>query len=678
MLRILTVPALVSACAFAQAPPAWMPAPWKAELAPGRQMIDATFSVSAAGCSDSRVESAANRLTARLSRQTGIAMRPGRPALIIECRGAAPEYPALYENESYALDVTSAGSRLQAETATGALRGLETFAQLVRPGAEGFEAPAVHIEDHPRFPWRGLMLDVARHWLPVPVVERNLDAMAAVKLNVLHWHLADDQGFRVESLRFPRLQQAGSDGNFYTQAEVRRIVAYARERGIRVVPEFDMPGHTTSWFAGYPELASAAGPYRVERSWGIFQPTMDPSRPETYAFLDAFLGEMTALFPDPFFHIGGDEVDDAQWKRSASIQAFAREHSLGDSHELQAYFNRRVEALLKKYGKTLVGWDEALAPGLAPATVIQSWRGQQSLADAARKGYRGVLSFGYYLDHLRPASFHYQIDPLSGAAGELDREQTARILGGEACMWSEYVSAETVDSRIWPRAAAIAERLWSPKEITDVASMYARLENISRVLDWTGARHRANYGPMLVRLAGGRSVEPLEALADAVEALGIEGRRDARKYTSQVALNRLVDAARPESEAVRELERAATTAGKDPAGHQAEVAALRAAFTEWSENHALLVPLAQDNFLLSELRPLSEDLSALGAMGLRALDYLQTGRPAPATWVAEQNRRLGEMQKPKAEVTLAAARPVRILLEAAARSGVQDRAEALK
>ena len=174
----------------------------------------------------------------------------------------------------------------------------------------------MHIEDRPRFPWRGLMLDVSRHWMPVEVVERNLDAMAAVKLNVFHWHLSDDQGFRVESRRYPRLQQLGSDGHYYTQDEIRRVVAYALDRGIRVVPEFDIPGHTTSWFPGYPELAGAPGPYAIGRHFGVFDPVMDPSREETYAFLDGFLGEMAALFPDPYFHIGGDEVNGKQWSQS--------------------------------------------------------------------------------------------------------------------------------------------------------------------------------------------------------------------------------------------------------------------------------------------------------------------------------------------------------------------------
>ncbi len=210
-----------------------------------------------------------------------------------------------------------------------------------------FQAPAVHIEDHPRFPWRGLMMDVSRHWMPVDVVKRNLDAMAAVKLNVFHWHLSDDQGFRVESKRFPKLQELGSDGNFYTQDEIRQVVEYARARAIRVVPEFDIPGHTTSWFVGYPELASAPGPYKIERTWGIFQPTMNPAREETYQFLDAFIGEMAALFPDPYFHIGGDEVEETQWKQSASIQAFAREHQLAPAATCMATSTSACSKIVK-------------------------------------------------------------------------------------------------------------------------------------------------------------------------------------------------------------------------------------------------------------------------------------------------------------------------------------------
>jgi hexosaminidase len=647
-----------------------MPLPVKVEIASGKLTIDGSFSVAATGYSDLRLESALNRFAARISRQTGIPMLAARPSdasratLRVECAGV-PSGPgaadlSLGEDESYRLDVAPDGARLQAATVAGALHGLATFAQLALPGAEGFQVPAIHIEDRPRFPWRGLMLDVSRHWMPLEVVERNLDAMAAVKLNVFHWHLSDDQGFRAESRRFPRLQQFGSDGSFYTQAEIRHVVAYARDRGIRVVPEFDMPGHTTSWLVGYPELASSPGPYSIGRTWGVFDGAMDPTREETYDFLDAFLAEMTQLFPDPYFHIGGDEVNGKQWSQSATIQAFAKEHNLEGTRGLQVYFNQRIQKLLQKYGKIMVGWDEILHPDLPADTVVQSWRGQASLAEAASKGYRGILSAGYYLDHLSPASYHYAIDPLADAAQKLAPEQASRILGGEACMWAEYANAETVDSRIWPRAAVIAERLWSPKETADVDSMYARMEAVSRVLEWTGVRHRANYGPMLDRLAAGRPTEPLRILADSCEAQGLGPRARAMKYTSLTPLNRFVDAARPESESVRALEQAA---GKP------DIAQLREQFTRWAANDAHFQLLAKDNALLGELKPLSQDLSALGSAGLRILTYLESGRPAPKAWLSAQAKELDRMLKPRNEVVLAAVRPVKLLLDELARRG---------
>jgi len=676
-LLLLTVAWSAAQAARAAAPPL-MPLPVKVETAAGKLAIDGSFSVAATGYTDLRLESALNRFAARISRQTGIPMLTARPAdagpgpegtphpatLRVECAGVpsgpGTEDPSLGEDESYQLDVAPDGARLKAATVAGALHGLETFAQLVAPGAEGFQVASIHIEDSPRFPWRGLMLDVSRHWMPVEVVERNLDAMAAVKLNVFHWHLSDDQGFRAESRRFPRLQQLGSDGNFYTQAEIRHVVAYARDRGIRVVPEFDMPGHTNSWLVGYPELASAPGPYSIGRTWGVYDGTMDPTREETYDFLDAFLGEMTQLFPDPYFHIGGDEVNGRQWNQSAAIQAFAKEHNLEGARGLQVYFNQRIEKMLRKYGKTMVGWDEVLHPDLPADAVVQSWRGQASLAEAASKGYRGILSAGYYLDHLSPASYHYGIDPLADAAHKLTPQEASRILGGEACMWAELVSAETVDSRIWPRAAAIAERLWSPKEATDVESMYARMEAVSRVLELTGVEHRANYAPMLDRLAAGRPAEPLQILADACEAQGLGPRARAMKYTSLTPLNRLVDAARPESESVRALEQAAG---------RLDLAPLREQFIRWAGNDARFQALAEDNALLGELKPLSQDLSALGAMGLRILTYLEGKRPAPKAWLSKQDKELARMLKPRNEVVLAAVRPVKLLLDELARRG---------
>jgi hexosaminidase len=694
---------LAAAQTMLAAGPALMPMPGRMQPAAGKFLIDANFVVETVGTCNQRLAPAVAAFLARVSRQTGVVYAPTSPAaaeahrLVIECAGGT-EFPVLGEDESYVLDAGDAEARIRSATAEGAIHGMATLAQLIQPGPDGFQVAGVHIEDRPRFPWRGLMLDVCRHWMPVEVVKRNLDAMAAVKLNVLHWHLSEDQAFRVESKRFPRLHQMGSNGDYYTQAEVRDIVAYARDRGIRVVPEFDVPGHTGAWFPGYPELASTPGPFALgDRSGAV----MDPSKESTYTFLDGFVGEMTQLFPDAYFHIGGDEVNPRAWNQSESIQAFAKEHGLANPAAIQVYFNQRLLKIVQKYGKIAVGWDEILAPGLPTEAVIQSWRGQKSLADAAAKGYRGILSSGYYLDHLRPASYHYGVDPLGGAdVAKLTPEQTARIMGGEACMWAELIGQETIDSRVWPRMAAIAERLWSARELTDVDSMYARLEPVSRNLQYTGVKHRANFEPMLDRLAGDFSPAPLRVLADAVEALGLNQGRIGRPRGT-MPVNRFVDACRPESELVRAMEAAARKVAVRPAAAKEEEGMLRRQFAIWSANDAYLQPMTVNNRLLTELAPMSKDLSALGAAGLKLLDDLTSPPPAPepagkrkssrkkpskaevaahraaqaarAEWLAKVNADLDRLAKPPArgasapqgaDVRLVAYRPVKILADA--------------
>src|SRR5271157_5581614 len=467
-----------------------MPEPAQITLGQGRLAIDGTFRVGLAGYEEPRLQSAAQRLISHLARNTGIPLSDGlvsdasQSTLLIECDHPGEAVQSFKEDESYTLEVSPKQARLKSPTPVGALRGMETFLQLVDLDATGFGAPAVEIHDQPRFPWRGLSWDVSRHWMPIEVVKRNLDGMAAVKLNVFHWHLSDDQGFRVESKTFPKLHEMGSDGHYYTQEQVKEVIAYARDRGIRVVPEFDMPGHSTAWFVGYPELASGPGPYQIERRWGVLNPAMDPTRDEVYQFLDAFVGETAALFPDEYFHIGGDEVNGKQWKSDPRIQAFMQQHAMRSTADLQTYFSERLVEIVERHGKKPIGWDEVLHPGLPKNVVVQSWRGQRSLATAAQQGYMGVLSAGYYLDLIEPASRHYRADPLEGATAGLTAEERVRILGGEACMWEEFASSATVDSRLWPRLAAIAERLWSPQSVKDVDSMYRRLAVVSRELSF--------------------------------------------------------------------------------------------------------------------------------------------------------------------------------------------------
>ncbi len=641
-----------------------LPQPAKLSPRQGRLAITETFGVALTGYTEPRLQGATQQLVRRLAKQTGFPVtgatqvEPSKAVLVIHCERPGERVQTVRENESYKLEVTAEEARLTAPTPVGVLRGIETFLQLVELDAQGFAVAAVEIDDHPRFPWRGLLIDASRHWMPVPVIKRNLDAMAAVKLNVLHWHLSDDQGFRVESKNLPKLHGMGSDGSYYTQADVRDVVNYARERGIRVVPEFDMPGHTTSWFVGHPELASAPGPYAIERSWGIFDPAMDPTKEGLYTFLDAFIGEMAALFPDEYFHIGGDEVTGKQWDRNPRIQAFMRKHGMRGNHDLQAYFNRRVLAIVRKHGKKMVGWDEILYPELPKNTVVQSWRGQKSLADAARQGYVGILSFGYYLDQIQPASFHYRVDPLEGDTAGLAEEQKSRILGGEACMWAEYVTPENVDSRIWPRAAAIAERFWSPQEVKDVESMYRRLAVVSRHLEGLSLTHRSSYEPMLKRLTGMNDAVPLKLLADLLEPVKFYERGETFPYTSFTPLNRLVDATRPESDAAREFAASVEHLSANKEG-------IRRHLILWRDNRAELIPVMQRSALLQEAIPLAEDVSALATAGLEALDYLEAGKSAPQTWVDGQRALLERAAKPRAELLIMIVPSIRKLVEAA-------------
>ena len=455
------------------------------------------------------------------------------------------------EDESYHLQITADEVHLEAANPLGVLHGLQTFLQLVRITPRGFVVPAMTIDDQPRFPWRGLMLDVGRHFMPLDVVYRTLDGMEAVKLNVFHWHLSEDQGFRVESKQFPLLQEKGSDGLFYTQEQIRSVIEYARDRGIRVVPEFDMPGHATAWFVGYPDLASGPGPYQIERKWGVFNPAMDPTRDSTYQFLDTFIGEMTALFPDAYFHVGGDECNGKEWDANPRIQQFMKAHALKDNAALQAYFSAKVQKIVAAHNKIMVGWDEVLQPGTPKDVVIQSWRGPQFVGQAVKGGNRALLSAGYYIDLNQSAAEHYAADPEGDGPTTLSSEESKRILGGEATMWSEFVTPENVDSRIWPRTAAIAERFWSPRDTRDVASMYARMAIISQKLNYYGLQHNSNYPAMLSRMTGEPDPLPLRVFGDVMQPPRHYAREQLREYDAFSPLNRLVDAVPPESETAR-------------------------------------------------------------------------------------------------------------------------------
>lgn len=656
-----------------------MPVPAKVQPTTGQLVVDQSFTTIAVGPKDSRLDSGVARFLDILSRQTGM-MLNGQPAnesnatLVIRIADKGAKVQQVGEDESYTLEVTPARAILTAANALGALHGLQTFLQLIQPAPAGFAVPAITIQDQPRFPWRGLLIDVSRHFLPIEVLKRDLDAMAAVKLNVLHLHLCDDEGFRVESKRFRKLQEVGSEGQYYTQTEIRDLVAYARDRGIRIVPEFEMPGHSRALTAAYPELASGPGPYRAGRM-ADFETALDPTGEQTYKFLDKLIEEMAHLFPDAYLHIGGDEVSNKPWDSNPKIQEFIRAHGMKSNSDLQAYFNQRLQKIVSKHGKIMMGWDEILRPDLPKNIIVQSWRGQDSLAEAAHQGHGTLLSYGYYLDLMWPAARHYAIDPMTGGAAALTPEEQRRILGGEACMWAEYITPETVDSRLWPRLAAIAERLWSPQEVRDVNSMYQRLEEVNWRLGWLGVTSQSSYVLMLHRLSGTEDIQALRVLVDALEPTKDYTRTEVypEPPVKRTPLNRLADAAPPESRVAREFSGLVDTFIQSGYKGSVAEAKIRNWLATWRDNDAQLQPVLDRSFLLTEDKPLSADLAALASAGLQALDSLGKAHRLEDAWRSEQLAVVQRSLKPRANLVIMVAPPIQKLIDAATAQGGASR-----
>jgi hexosaminidase len=663
-------PAQVAASQVATRKHNLMPTPAVVRFLTGSLNIDSSFNVAVDGFSDDRLKSAIDRASRRLGNQVGfeinrkVSTDPATATLVIKCQGAGKAVPAVDENESYWLEVSTRQAALNAPTVVGIMRGLETLLQLLDRDQTGYFIPAVSIQDKPRFQWRGLLVDVARHYEPPEVMKRTLDGMAAVKLNVLHWHLTDDQGFRVESRRYPELARMGSDGLYYTQDQVREIITYARDRGIRVVPEFDMPGHITSWLVSHPELGSAPGTYRIERGMGIFHPAFDPTREDLYKFLEGFYAEMALLFPDDYMHIGGDENEGSQWSANQKIQEFMKQKGIENNQALQAYFNQRLYKILKRHGKRMMGWDEILTPDLPKDVLVQSWRGPQSLAQAAKQGVDGILSSGYYIDLMYPASKHYLVDPMP-AGSELDQQQAAHILGGEATMWGEWVSPENIDSRIWPRTAAIAERFWSQATVNDVDDMYRRLEVVSRELEDLGLGHERNVNVILRRLAGTSDISALRTLVDLVEPVKEYNRGRLHPQTTLAPLTRVVDAARPDSQAARRLQSLVDGLLGDAPRFEVYRDQIHTALTGWRDLNPRLDRMIEASPALQNAAPLAQDLEEVGRIGLEALSFISTGNSPPEGWRQSRLDFLTKAAKPRAEVEFAIIPAARELVVAA-------------
>lgn len=520
--------------------------------------------------------------------------------------------PCVKANEGYRIDVNKKIIKVCASTSLGVMRALETLTQLLSKDAAGFYFPGVIIEDKPQYHWRGLLIDVSRHFIPLKVLYRNIDAMAMAKMNVLHLHLTDDQGFRIESKKFPELHLNGSNGQYYTQADMRRLVEYASDRGVRVVPEFDLPGHATSWFAGLPEYASAKRTYEPESGYGVFDAAMDPTNEKMYGFLKDFFMEMSTVFKDSCVHIGGDEVTGKDWQNNGYIQQYMQDKKLKDQHELQAKFNQRMEVLLASCGKQMIGWDEVLDCHPSATTIIQSWRGDSQMDKAMAEGYRVVRSNGYYLDQTYTAGEYYvrRNNPQGKSKGS--------IIGQEAAMWSELADSVTIDSRLWPNTAAIAEIGWNSSMTADTITFYQRLLAFSQRLDKIGLQHERYVHAFADSMHLGKDADELILLVSYLKPVNGYKRHYAMKqkgtYSSKLALNTIADMARPTSLAYLKFIALVEEFKKNPEGEAKSE--LNDLFHEWMNQYEVLQRNVHKNNSLTHFMVASSTLAGAGRLGL--------------------------------------------------------------
>jgi hexosaminidase len=457
------------------------------------------------------------RLLARQQRRIDALTSPSHedaPRLRIAVEHDDGARPALDDDERFSLRITSAGAELWAATRAGVAHGLERVLQLVDRAGPGPGLPAVWIDDAPRFPWRGLMLDLARRPYDLATLLRTLDGMAALGLNVLHLHLNDDQGFAIEVPGTPELHTHGGVRGHLGVDEVRRLVDEAADRSIRVVPELDVPGHAGAILWARPELAAGTPPDGLPRRFGPGRHALDPSRDATWTLLDALVGDLADLFPDPVLHLGGDEVHPEVYAfEDEPRRAWMAEHDLEDARAVQDWFLARMVELLARHDRRPVGWDETLGPRTPETLTIQAWRGAGALEAALAAGHDALFSSGWYLDLFYPAAWHYAFDPGAGADDLAAAERAllgqpelagvrrglaglmasasspggragaprGRLLGGEGCLWSELAAPHVLDVRLYGRLAAVAERLWSSPASDAEAELddfYARLPRL--------------------------------------------------------------------------------------------------------------------------------------------------------------------------------------------------------
>lgn len=440
---------------------------------------------------------------------TGISYNPIRPST------SSPVTNAITLNlndklqhlgtEGYRLSVTPDAVTIAALSPAGIFYGIQTLRQLLPPEIEKPESvtgiawtiPCLQIEDAPAYQWRGLLLDCSRHFMTKEFVKRYIDLLAYLKMNTLHWHLTDDQGWRIEIKKYPKLTEIGAwrtgadgqpYGGFYTQDDIREIVAYADSRFVNIVPEIEMPGHAAAALAAYPQYSCTGGPFEVGTLWGVYQDVYCPGNEETFEFLQDILDEVIELFPGKYIHIGGDECPEDRWQSHDLCQKRIRDEGLKDVHELQSYFIKRIDGYLKSRNRSMIGWDEIMEGGLAPDATVQVWRNMDFAAEAVRAGHDVIASptSHAYFDYPADVTSLRQVYSFDPASETLDEKATAHILGGECNIWSERAPQNKVDSKVFPRILAMSEVLWTNKNNREFDDFHRRVRNHYKRLDYLG------------------------------------------------------------------------------------------------------------------------------------------------------------------------------------------------
>lgn len=639
--------------------------PWPEVLRPAANRDDVlalsgAFRPSFEGSPDARLERAVERFQTDVDRLTGGGAEGEGPPLLIKVKPVASASGSV-AGEAYSLTVSAEGVQLEADSPDAVLRGLATLRQLIERRNGGFGLPHVSIDDAPRFAWRGLMIDTSRHFVELDTLKRQIDAMERVKMNVLHFHISDNEGFRVESLRYPKLNQLGSHGQYYTQAEIRDLVVYAADRGVRVVPEIDLPAHTGAIMTAYPELA--ANSFDPNNRISMFSAAMDPTKPETYAFIRGLLEEMSGLFPDPYFHIGGDEVPAAAWTGNPAIVRFMADNGYADTVALQDHFFKEVNAIVHGLGKTSIGWEEVARQAVDDDVVVQAWRSSQAVSHITAQNNRAVVSAGYYLDLLWAGLDHYERDPLDvdatppdspekiiGPAPDtaLSDDQRRLVLGGEAALWAETVTDEMVDHRLWPRAALMAERFWSPRDVRDPVDAMRRATVVQEGLRIQGLEDEANQRRMAARISP-RDAQALQTLADVTMPVRNMGRLAevfaAFRTGQPIRMPRLtapVDIAGTDSLAVYRMSVWADAVAK---GDEAAVAPLQAALSTYRDNHPRFLSAARGMARLQEAIPVSAEVAELATVGLEAMDMRARGAVPSPEWLSHARALIQKQQE---------------------------------